>query len=59
MMHVGNNLENYYRNSSVHRIYIRHKNQLHRPMEKLSSFQKGVLYSAIKIFNSFPITILE
>jgi hypothetical protein len=57
-MYVVNNLENYHRISSVIG-FMRYKNQLHRLMVKLSCFQRGVLFSAIKIFNSFPSTILE
>ena len=59
MMCVVNNLDNYNIHSSIHRIDKRYKNQLQRPVEKLSCFQKGVLYFGIKIFNSLPSTILE
>ena len=59
MMCVVNNLDNYNMNSSVHRIYARYKNQLHRPVAELSYFQKGVFYFGIKIFNILPSTVLE
>jgi len=58
-MYVVSNLDNYHMNSSIHRIDKRYKNQLHGPVAKLSCFQKGVFYSGIKIFNSFPSAILE
>lgn len=54
MIYVVNNLDNYHMNSSIHRIDAWYKNQLHKPVAKLSCFQKRVFYSGIKIFNSLP-----
>ena len=54
MIYVVNNLNNYHMNSSIHRIDTWYKNQLHKPVAKLSCFQKRVFYSGIKIFNSLP-----
>jgi hypothetical protein len=59
MMSVVNNLDEFQTNSSVHGINTRRKNQLHTPSVKLSSIQKGVTYSSIKIFNSLPSNILK
>jgi hypothetical protein len=59
MMYVVDNLGNYHTNSSVHRTDTRYKNYLHRPVAKVSCFQKEVVYSRIKIFNSLPPAILE
>jgi hypothetical protein len=49
MLYVLNNMDNCQTNSSIHTINTRCKNQLHRPVANLSSFQKGVLYSALRV----------
>jgi hypothetical protein len=54
MMFVVNNPNNFETNSALHSINTRYKNQLHRPTVNLSSIQKGVTYSAIKIYDSLP-----
>jgi len=41
-------------NSEIHNINIRNKSNLHRPISKLSAYQKGTYYSGIKMFNSLP-----
>jgi hypothetical protein len=35
----------------------RYKNQLHKPSVRLSAIQRGITYSAIKIFNKLPPSI--
>jgi hypothetical protein len=52
-------MDNYQTNSSIHTINTRCKNQLYRPVANLSSFQKGVFYSGLRIFNNLPSIILE
>jgi len=43
MVFVVNNADNFQAYSSVHCVYMRHKNQLHIPLVKLSSIQIRVL----------------
>ena len=58
MMYVVRNLGKYHMNSSIHSTDTRYRNHLHRPVAKLSCFQKGV-FSSRMIFNSLPSAILE
>jgi hypothetical protein len=51
---VSNNKEQYFANSEIHNINTRHISDLHLPGTHLNIHQKGVYYSDIKIFNSFP-----
>jgi hypothetical protein len=44
-------------NSSVHDINTRYKNQLHVPLIRFSAIQRGITYSAIKVFNRLPPSI--
>jgi hypothetical protein len=46
--------KNFQTNLSVHGLDTRNKNQLYLPISSLSCLQKGVSYSAMKIFNSLP-----
>jgi hypothetical protein len=57
MMFVINNLEKFQTNSFVHWINTRNNAQLHRPIANLSSYQRGVHYSGIKLFNSLPLIL--
>jgi len=41
-------------NYQIHRVHIRFKTNLHPPIANLITFQKGVYYSGIKIFNNLP-----
>jgi hypothetical protein len=59
MMLVINNLEKFQTNSSVHTINTRNNAQLHRPIANLSSYQTGVYYFGIKLFNNLPISIIN
>jgi len=42
----------FYTNNQIHIIHTRFKTNLHPPTANLTKFQKGVYYSAIKIFNN-------
>jgi hypothetical protein len=53
-MFVFNNLVNFKLHSLLYDFSTRSKNELHFPSVKLTSVQKGVTYSAIKIFNHLP-----
>jgi hypothetical protein len=51
---VSNNREQYFANSEIPNINTRHTSNLHLPRAHLNIYQKGVYYSGIKIFNTFP-----
>jgi hypothetical protein len=53
-MFFVNSPNNFQTNSALHSIDTRYKNQLHRGIVNLSCMQKGVTYSAIKIYNNLP-----
>jgi hypothetical protein len=57
MLFLVDNLHYFQTNSSVHDINARYKNQLHIPSVRLSAIQRGITYSAIKIFNKLPPSI--
>jgi len=59
MMFTVNNLDNFWTNSLVHRMYTRAKHQLHRHSMKFSCTQKDLFYSRCKKFNSLPLYILK
>jgi hypothetical protein len=44
-------------NSEIHNINTWHSSNLHLPSANLRIYQKGVYYSGIKFFNSFPCNI--
>ena len=44
----------FYTNNQIYSIHTRFKTNLHPPTANLTKFQKGVYYSAIKIFNNLP-----
>jgi hypothetical protein len=54
MMFIVDNKKNLQINLSVHGLSARNKNQLHLPIANMSCCQRGVSYSAMKIFNSLP-----
>jgi len=49
----------FYTNNQIHSIHARFKTNLHPPTANLTKFQKGVYYSAIKIFNNLPHNIKD
>jgi hypothetical protein len=57
MKFVVDNLGSFQTNSIVHGLTTTNKTQLHRPIGNLSSFQKGLSYGGVKIFNSLPTSI--
>jgi hypothetical protein len=57
MLFLVDNMHYFQTNSSVHDINTRYKNQLHISSLILSAIQKGISYSAIKIFNKLPPSI--
>jgi hypothetical protein len=59
MMFVIINLDNFQPNNSIHGVNTRNKECLHKPFTHLSSFQKGVYYSGVKLFNSLPKNIVD
>jgi hypothetical protein len=59
MMFVINNFEKFQTNSSVHKINTRNIADLHRPMANLLSYQRGVHYSGVKLFNCLLISIIN
>jgi hypothetical protein len=54
MTFLVHNLEYFTFNFSVHSINTRKKLQLHRLIANFASFQRGVYYASIKIFNKLP-----
>jgi hypothetical protein len=46
-------------NSQVHKINIRQTSNLYLPTANLATYQKGVYYSGIKIYNHLPTTIKD
>jgi len=53
------NLTIYQTNSSVHGMNTRQQNKLHIPSVRLSSIQRDVYYSSVKIFNQLPQNIFK
>jgi len=49
----------FYTNNQTNSIHTRFKTNLHPPTANLTKFQKGVYYSAIKIFNNLPHNIKD
>ena len=59
MLSAVKNLNIYQTNSSVHGMNTRQKNKLHVPLLRLSSLQRGVCYSSVKIFNQLQQNIFK
>ena len=51
---VVKNKHLFYTNNQIHSIHTRFKTNLHPVTVNLTKFQKGMYYSAIKIFNNLP-----
>jgi len=49
----------YQPNSFVHGMNTRKQNKLHIPSVRLSSIQRGVYYSFVKIFNQLPQNVFK
>ena len=59
MLFFIDNPNNFQTVAEVRGLCTRSKNQLFIPNTNLRGVQKGITYSAIKIYNSLPITILS
>jgi hypothetical protein len=59
IMFVHNNPDNFKTDSLIHNFSTRSKNQLHLPTVHRASIQKGVTYSALRIFNALPTNSLQ
>jgi hypothetical protein len=53
-----NNFDKFRTNNSVYIINTRRNDNLHLPITHLSSYQRGVYYSGVKLFNILPWNIL-
>ena len=49
----------YQTNMSVHGMNTRQQNKLHITLVRLSSMQRGIYYSSVKIFNQLPQNIFK
>jgi hypothetical protein len=58
-MFVINNPSYFQTNTALHGIDTRQKNKLHKPLYKLSSIQKGIIYTAINVCNKLPSCITQ
>jgi hypothetical protein len=54
---VMDNQNNICSGLEVHGLYIRSRNQLYLPISNLSVFQKGNMFTGIRLFNRLPMTI--
>jgi hypothetical protein len=59
LMFVIRNNGHFAPDSVYHNINTRQKNDLHLLHVSLTMYQKGVLYSGIKVFNALPTTIKD
>jgi hypothetical protein len=57
LLFIIKNKDQFSLNSNIHTINTRHNNNLHVPPANLTTYQKGVYYSGIKIYNHLPPTI--
>jgi hypothetical protein len=57
MTFVVNKFDKIQRNNSVHTINTRSNDQLHISITHLSSYQRRVYYSGVKLFNTLPTNI--
>jgi hypothetical protein len=57
MMFVVNNLEKFQLNKSVHGINTRNKEHLRRPVTHLSSYQRDVYCTGVRLFNRLATNI--
>jgi hypothetical protein len=57
LLFVNHNMSLFIPNSVYHDINTRQKNNLHVPHAHRTMYQKGALYSGIKVFNALPSSI--
>jgi hypothetical protein len=53
LIFIVNNQEHFQTNSAIHRVNTVNKNQLHRPIANLSSFQKSAYYEGVQFLTVF------
>jgi hypothetical protein len=58
-MFVINNPSYFQTNTALYGTDTRQKNKLHKPLYKLSSIQKGIIYTAINVYNKLPSCITQ
>jgi hypothetical protein len=56
---ISHNPSYFQTNTAVHGTDTRQKNKLHKPLYKLSSIQKGIIYTAINVYNKLPSCITQ
>jgi hypothetical protein len=59
MLFIRDIPNNFQTGLEIHGLHTRSKNQLFIPIANLTSVQKGITYSGIKIYNSLPSKILN
>jgi hypothetical protein len=59
MLFIIDNSNNFGAGLEIYGLHTRSKNQLLLPIANLTSVQKEITYSAIKIYNSLPNSILN
>jgi vacuolar-type H+-ATPase subunit C/Vma6 len=59
MLFIIDNSNNFQTGLEIHRLHTRSKNQLFIPAANLTSVQKVITYSGIKIYNSLPNSTLN
>jgi hypothetical protein len=57
LIHIINNRHMFTTNQEVHNINTRYNHKFHVPNYNLTTFQKGMYYTGIKLFNHFPSSI--
>jgi hypothetical protein len=57
LLFIAENSDLYESNSEIHNINSRFSSDLHTPIANLTTFQKGPLYSGIKVYNHLPTSI--
>jgi hypothetical protein len=58
MLFILYNSNNFQTGLEIHGLHTRSKNHLFIPVANLTSVQKGITYSGIKVYNSLPNSIL-
>ena len=57
LIFVVNNKDQFFINSEIHNINVRHSSNLHLPSANLDTYIKSVYYSGIIYFNSLPFNL--
>jgi hypothetical protein len=59
LLFVTKNKDHFLSNSQVHKISTKQTSNLYLPTENLIIYQKGVIYSGIKVYNHLPTAIKD